>query len=310
MVANLVGVLKWRLPKFFVLESNAMSRLSADVVDFVSLGFHVSDAPTNRMARPHRHNEIEITVLERGWVDYLFGGQPVRIPAGVFCVRWAAIPHQSLDFDPGGIHYSLKVPLAWFLNWRLPDLLVNRLLAGELLMDEECDPGCSDFAMLRRWFEAFCSNSPSRHRVILLEAEARLLRLAAQLPPLNESSSRTAAKGHLGKVERMTVFVAENYTRDIGITEIASAGGLHPNSAMRAFRKTCGLTLLEYLTMHRIWHAQQLLAATNMKIRVIAETCGFSSASRFYAAFERMVGQRPRDYRDSIRGQTKTQPKE
>jgi hypothetical protein len=33
-------------------------------VDFVSRGFHVSNAPTNRMARAHRHDEIEITVLE------------------------------------------------------------------------------------------------------------------------------------------------------------------------------------------------------------------------------------------------------
>lgn len=70
-----------------------MSRVPDDVVDFASLGFHLSDAQTNRMARRHRHNEIELTVLERGWIDYLFGGWLVRIPSGILCVRWAAIPH-------------------------------------------------------------------------------------------------------------------------------------------------------------------------------------------------------------------------
>jgi hypothetical protein len=89
-------------------------------VDFVSLGFHVSNAPAARMQRAHRHDEIEMTVLETGWIDYLFGGQRIRNLAGMFCVRWAAIPHQSIDFSPGGIHYSLKVPLAWFLTWQLP----------------------------------------------------------------------------------------------------------------------------------------------------------------------------------------------
>lgn len=194
----------------------------------------------------------------------------VRIPSGILRVRWAAITHQSLDFESGGVHHSLKVPLPWFLNRRFPELLVNWLLAGELLMDEEKDVGCSDFAMLRRWHAAFCSGSPLQHRMILLETEARLLRLAAQLPPLGFASSRTAVQGQTGEVEQMTVFVAENYTRNIGINEIAPVAGLHPNSAIRAFRRTCGLTLLEYLTMHRIWHAQHLLAATNMKIRIVA----------------------------------------
>lgn len=161
---------------------------ASDHVDFVTLGFHVSNALTNRMTRPHRHDEIEITVLGEGWIDYLFGGRRVRIQGGVLCVRWAAIPHQSIDFEPGGIHYSLKVPLAWFLNWRLPESLVNRLLGGAMLIETEPDPGCSDFAMMRRWHTAFVSNDPEAHRMILLEAEARLLRLP--LFDLAASSSR------------------------------------------------------------------------------------------------------------------------
>jgi transcriptional regulator GlxA family with amidase domain len=103
-----------------------------------------------------------------------------------------------------------------------------------------------------------------------------------------------------GKVEKMTAFVAANYTAHIGVADIAAAARMHPNAAMRLFRQSCGLTLLEYVTMHRIWHAQYLLAATDTKIRVVAEQCGFASASRFYAMFERIVGMRPREYRLSL----------
>lgn len=270
---------------------------ASDHVDFVTLGFHVSNALTNRMTRPHRHDEIEITVLGEGWIDYLFGGRRVRIQGGVLCVRWAAIPHQSIDFEPGGIHYSLKVPLAWFLNWRLPESLVNRLLGGAMLIETEPDPGCSDFAMMRRWHTAFVSNDPEAHRMILLEAEARLLRL----PHTKQSTASSGITGHLGKFERMTVFIAGNYTRDIDVADVAAAAGMHPNSAMRLFRQTCGLTVLEYLTMHRIWHAQHLLTEGKMKIRDIASACGFNSPSRFYAAFKRIVGQLPSGFRDSLR---------
>ncbi|MFO0816985.1 MAG: helix-turn-helix domain-containing protein [Pirellulales bacterium] len=278
-----------------------MPALPSEAVDFVTLGFHVSDAPANRMAKPHRHDEIEITVLEVGWIDYLFGGQRIRNLAGELCVRWAAIPHQSVDFSPGGIHYSLKVPLAWFLNWQLPESLVQRLLGGEMLIDNETDPCCSDLAMMRRWHAAFVSADRVAHRMILLETEARLLRLALRLPQSGGSSATGGMSAHLGKFERMTIFIAGNYTRSIDVADVAATAGLHPNSAMRLFRQTCGLTILEYLTMHRIWHAQHLLTEGRLKIRDIASACGFNSPNRFYAAFKRIVGQQPKDFRESLR---------
>lgn len=98
----------------------------------------------------------------------------------------------------------------------------------------------------------------------------------------------------------MTAFVAANYTRHIDISDIAASAAMHPNSAMRLFRRSCGMTLLEYVNMHRVWHAQYLLAATDLKIRLVAEQCGFASPSRFYATFEQAVGQRPGDYRRSL----------
>lgn len=278
-----------------------MPHRNKEPVDFVTLGFHVSDARTNRMSKPHRHDEIEITVLEVGWIDYLFGGRRVRNHAEELCVRWAAIPHQSIDYSPGGIHYSLKVPLAWFMNWGLPESLVNRLLGGEMLIEKECDAGCSDLAMMRRWHEAYVSANAEAHRMILLEAEARLLRLALRQPAKRRRVKSSAIQGRLGKFERMTVYIAANYTQDINVAQVAEVAGMHPNSAMRLFRQTCGLTVLEYLTMHRIWHAQHLLSASKLKVRDIGAASGFSSPNRFYAAFKRHVGQQPKDFRDSLR---------
>jgi len=193
------------------------------------------------------------------------------------------------------------VPLAWFLNWRLPESLVNRLRGGEMLIAAESDPGSSDLAMLRRWHAAFVSADPVAHRMILLEAEARLLRLALRQPQARESSATGGMAAHLGKFERMTVFIAGNYTRNIDVADVAATAGIHPNSAMRLFLQACGLTILEYLTMHRICHAQHLLFDGRLKIHDIASACGFNSPNRFYATFKRIVGQQPKDFRESLR---------
>jgi AraC-like DNA-binding protein len=278
-----------------------MTRSQRQQIDFISLGFSLGEYPVCKMPRPHRHNEIELTVLESGWVRYLFGGARVTIPGGALCARWAAIPHQCVEFDPGGVQYSLKIPLAWFLQWQLPESFVKSLLAGSMLLDEESDSGCSDWAMFRRWNETLRSDGPEHRRIVILEAEARLRRMALHVM----TGTRAAVcggltRGRLGKVERMAVFVASHYTDDIGIADIARAVGMHPNSTMRLFRQACGMTLHEYLTLHRVWHAQRLLAATEIKICTVASDSGFQSTSRFYAAFERIVGMLPRHYRASI----------
>jgi AraC-like DNA-binding protein len=73
--------------------------------------------------------------------------------------------------------------------------------------------------------------------------------------------------------------------------------GLHPNYAMGLFQNAFGTTLIEYLTHHRISHAQRLLATTDEKIVEVAFSSGFSSISRFNEAFRRECGCSPREYR-------------
>ena len=254
------------------------------------------------MRRPHRHNEVEMTVLDQGEVKYLFGGTCVTIPAQELCVRWAAIPHQCIDASSDGAQFSLKIPLPWFLQWQLPDPLVRSLMHGELLLDREADSGCSDWAMFSRWQELLQIKAAERERIVLLEAEARLRRMAIRSSANGcRQGHKHATYGQLGKVDLMIHYIASHYTEDVNIDDISQCVALHPRSAMRLFREACEMTLWECLTMHRVWHAQRLLAASEMKVRQVASASGFNSPGRFYVAFERIVGQLPRDYRASIR---------
>jgi AraC-like DNA-binding protein len=279
-----------------------MSRKRAPDVRFEQLGFDVWAGPAVLMEQPHRHNDIEMTLLEKGWIDYLFGGRRVRVPAGALCVRWAAIPHQSVALKQACTHFSLKIPFAWFMRWDPPRELVAVLLGGRMLLDRETVFGCPDEAMFRRWSATMKEPGPDAWRIVALEAEARLRRIALRLRPARgrRASAGTTERAQLGAVERMTVFIVENYTRALAIAEIARAVGLHPNSAMRLFRRSCGMTLHEYVNLHRIWHAQRLLTTTTMKVQEVADESGFGSPARFYAAFRKVVGQTPGEYLSSL----------
>jgi AraC-like DNA-binding protein len=285
-------------------------------------GFSLSRNRAGPQPRPHRHNEIEITTLDRGFVHYQFGAAQFVVPSGSFCARWGAIPHQRFKVTQLGVDLSLKIPLDLILRWQLPEDFVAALLNGAVFIDREAAPGCSDLALFERWFSYFSKDSPrefptwaadplcnipgrlwsaEHQRIVLLEAEARLRRLALQGRILSTAASRC---GDLGseedKAERMAAFIANHCTERVRVADVAATVGMHPNAAARLFRKERGMTLMGLLTLHRVWHAQKLLTTTQWKIDRIAAASGFATRNRFYAAYHKIVGCLPKAYREVI----------
>jgi AraC-like DNA-binding protein len=157
--------------------------------------------------------------------------------------------------------------------------------------------------LFAQWAADLRKPAKETNDIVMLEMEARLRRLAAALPtlpsPLGQTRPRQRAlqDGGLNKVEQMACLIARRYTESLQVEEIGRTVGLHPNYAMSLFKKTFGTTLIDYLTHHRISHAQRLLATTDKKIVEIAFSSGFNSISRFNEAFRRACGCSPREYR-------------
>ena len=91
--------------------------------------------------------------------------------------------------------------------------------------------------------------------------------------------------------------IAANY-RDPGLSvaRIACHAGINPTYASDCFRKSCGVSLMRYVSHQRVAHAQRLLATVDAKILDIAMDSGFGSFSQFYAVFRAITGTSPREY--------------
>jgi AraC-like DNA-binding protein len=259
------------------------------------------------MRRPDRHNEIELNFLETGWVTYLLGGQKIRIEAGQLSAFWAAIPHQVIGYGDEPEYFVATIPLAWFLQCKLPDELVHRLLHGQVVGERDTPPVRSDSQLFSQWENDLKKSNTGIMRAVLLEMEARLLRFAlganhsVNAKRTNRKHRIVISDGGLNKVEQMACFIAQRYAERLTIATIGREVGLHPNYAMSLFRKAFGTTLIDYLTQHRVSHAQRLLATTDQKIVDIALNSGFGSISRFNDAFRRACRCSPRDYRSQHR---------
>lgn len=272
--------------------------------DFTPYGFSCVRWTPSPMKRPDHHDEIEINLLTEGWVTYLLGGKKVRIEGGQMGVFWAAIPHQILGFSPGINYFVATIPFAWFLQCQLPDSFVQSLLRGEVINQKlGANRIRHDQELFAQWEEDLAEPGDEVSRVVMLEMEARLRRMISALPVARETSRtrRTRPPGlhgsTLSKVEQMACLIARRYTEQLSAAEIGREMGLHPNYAMGLFKKAFGTTLIEYLTHHRVSHAQRLLATTDEKIVDVAFGSGFNSISRFNEAFRRSCGCTPRAYR-------------
>jgi AraC-like DNA-binding protein len=253
------------------------------------------------MPRPDRHNEIEINLLRSGSLTYLLGGRKIRIPACHLSLFWAAIPHQIVEFEDTTEYLVATLPLSWFLQCKLPKGMVQALLQGGVLSESRADQGIADLALLSRWEQDLDNPCGELKKAVLLEMEARLLRLSIELQHAGWTDSgrhgNTLTKTDLSKVDRIASMIAQRYTETLTAEAIGKFVDLHPNYAMGLFKKTFGITLIDYITKLRVSHAQRLLATTDAKVLDIALASGFSSNSRFNAAFVLECGCSPSIYR-------------
>ena len=267
-------------------------------------GFSVWHARPRKMDRCHHHNDVEVNYLVRGGYTYLFGGSLVKLSRGDIAIFWAARPHQVVATSGKPFFQGFSVPLGWVLNWEIPRSFAKRLLNGAMLLSGSKKLANTLNVRSVRWLEDMRQDSIQHRKVMLLEMESWLRRVAIQLGELENTKdgiadSTTIALG-LDKVERMARYINERYRDPIGVRDVAAAVDLHPNYAVSLFRNKTGSTLVDFLTKQRLAHAQLLLATTDAPVRDVAVASGFGSPSRFYAVFKRSLSLSPNEYRDAL----------
>jgi AraC family transcriptional regulator, melibiose operon regulatory protein len=262
-------------------------------------GFATNTHPPGLMSRPHRHNEIELNYLEKGAMSYFSNGRRIEIQRDQIALFWAAIPHQLIDIEEETVLYWITIPFATFLQWRLPNLLTQRVIRGQFVLSATSEQLQSSPVLFKQWQADLAENSPEHRRIVLLEIEAHIRRQAIALSSMQPAEELTTSMQvqELSKVEQMASYIAEHYIEPLHVEDIARAVNFHPNYAMSLFRKHFGLSIVEYLTQYRLASAQHLLIATDATTSAIALEAGFGSVSRFYSAFKRAYGLSPGNYR-------------
>ncbi|MCK1306670.1 MULTISPECIES: AraC family transcriptional regulator [unclassified Bradyrhizobium] len=88
---------------------------------------------------------------------------------------------------------------------------------------------------------------------------------------------------------------------DVSLAALASDAGLSRSHFCRAFKESTGLSPHAWLRQYRLEQAMNMLRDTDTSIVSVAAELGYASQTAFAAAFRRLTGETPSDWRRAAR---------
>ncbi|MFC4600897.1 AraC family transcriptional regulator [Cohnella hongkongensis] len=107
---------------------------------------------------------------------------------------------------------------------------------------------------------------------------------------------RTSPAGSRAALERTKAYIDSHYHENLTIEQLARIAELSPKYYADLFKKTYGLSTIDYVTEARLNHAKRLIAQSDMKLSDIAHQVGYQDEFYFSRKFKQATGLTPSAY--------------
>ena len=154
---------------------------------------------------------------------------------------------------------------------------------------------------IKQYLNHICDMSDLKYTVsksylqgMLLACFSELMIILDEYVPYEQLTSSS----RIVKVQRMVLYNLKDPRLNVDfVSRLVSCS---PGHLSQMFYKKTGTKLSRYINEERLENAKQLLKTTDMNIKQIAYSCGYSESSYFIRIFRKLTGTTPNKYRKSL----------
>lgn len=144
-------------------------------------------------------------------------------------------------------------------------------------------------AKFKRLFDAFAINDEYQEKELANLLERIFIETARAIK---------LEKGNKGAILSKSIrYINEYYTTQIKIPDLAKMENMCVTAYNLEFKKEMGMPPTKYIIKLRMTHAIELLETTNLSIKEISLTCGYTDVNFFSRVFKSYTGYPPNAYR-------------
>lgn len=109
-------------------------------------------------------------------------------------------------------------------------------------------------------------------------------------------------------MKEIVIYITDNLTSELTLTNIASIYGMHPVHLARKFKQETGNTFIGYVNQQRVYLAKYYFHLGEHQLSEVANLAGFNSHSYFTKVFKKITGKTPTKYLKEIPVNEKGEP--
>jgi AraC-like DNA-binding protein/mannose-6-phosphate isomerase-like protein (cupin superfamily) len=247
--------------------------------------------------RAHYHTTPELSSQISGIHIAHFPGQNIQIKPGDITVIPATLPH-------AGDGIKRESSLFMIVDCEQSELWIAR---GEVNYGEK--PHSSILLTiktprkenLKQYMDHICDMADEKHKFYRFAVQGMLLACFSELMMILDEYESSAQYVNSPKILTAQRLVIHNLNDPrLNVDFISRLVPCSPAYLSQLFYKKTGVKLSRYIHEKRLEYAQQLLKITDMNIKEVAYSCGYSDPSYFIRLFRQQLGVSPRKYRKSL----------
>lgn len=99
------------------------------------------------------------------------------------------------------------------------------------------------------------------------------------------------------RTKLMITFIENHFNDELTLNQISKVVSISESECLRCFKRSTGLSPIQFLKQYRLIRAAELIRTTQLNISNIAEQCGFTDMSYFSKSFKEIFNESPTNYR-------------